>query len=546
MTYQTPWLSVYPKEIPAELHFPNESLTDLFHHAIETFNVQTAMTFYDQTFSFSEVGAIVEKFASRLSEDGFKKGDRLAVMLPNSPHYIFSLFTAFHLGGIAVQVNPMYVEREIEYILNDSLANTMVVYESFYPLVKKVQSKTSLERIIVVSFSQNRKPLSDGDTYFDDYIANVISTVKAANIIAKDDVAVLQYTGGTTGLSKGVMLTHRNLRANVEQVYEFMFKTIDYPNNPKTMSVLPMFHIFGLTCNVFQSFRVGSNQIILPRFDLDEVLNTIKKEKPYQMAGVPTMFIALNSHPKAKEYGVGEISFFNSGGAAMPVEQLHHFEALTGQNLYEGYGLSEASPVTHFNPPFHERKVGSIGIPVPGTTARTVVSTETGLKDVETGEVGELAIKGPQVMKGYWMKPEESEAVLVDGWLLTGDLARMDEQGYFYIVDRKKDMIVASGYNVYPREVEEVLYQHSAVQEVVVIGVPDPYRGETVKAYVTLKQGASVSEDELIEFARNDLAAYKAPREIEFRDELPKSAVGKLLRRKLRDEENQKSNDQTR
>lgn len=541
MERNRPWISIYPDTINKDQDCPKESLNQLLSSAVDLFEKDTAITFYDHRFTFKEVGDIAHQFGSVLYESGMRKGDRLAIMLPNSPHYIFSLFGAFHIGAIAVQVNPMYVERELEYILQDSEAKMMVVYDDFYNLVKKVQPKTKLEKIIVVSFKKSDETLTEPDVWFEDYIKQFKEALPPETLDPEEDVAVLQYTGGTTGLSKGVMLTHQNLRANVEQVYDFMFKTTEFPKNFKSLSVLPMFHIFGLTCNVFQSYRVGSNQVILPRFDLEEVLETVKREKPYQMAGVPTMYVALNSHPKMAESGFDKIDFYNSGGSAMPVEQLHYFEKQTSQFLYEGYGLSEASPVTHFNPPFSERVPGSIGIPVPWTDARAVRLTEHGLTDVPHGEVGELAVKGPQVMKGYWRRPEETKAVLSEeGWLLTGDLTRMDERGYFYIVDRKKDMIVASGYNVYPREIEEVMYQHPSVQEVIVIGVPDPYRGETVKAYVTLKKNETVSEDDLIKFTRHYLAAYKVPRQIEFRDELPKSAVGKLLRRRLRDEEKQK------
>ncbi|TLS38288.1 long-chain-fatty-acid--CoA ligase [Pseudalkalibacillus caeni] len=535
---EKPWLKYYHQDVSEHLQLEERPLTSLLTDSVKKYGDKTALTFYHKTFTFKEVYGIVEQFAACLHKAGFQKGDRLAIMLPNTPHYIFSLFVSVRLGGAAVQVNPMYVEREIEYTLNDSGARFMVVLDALYPKVKSVQKNTSLEKVIVVSLGQQQVDLQDGDLLFEDFLKTSAEKAPEVEIDSKQDVAVLQYTGGTTGVSKGVMLTHYNLLSNVEQVYEFMFKALEVPDNPKVMSVLPMFHIYGLTCNAFQGFRTGGNQIILPRFELQEVLETVKREKPFQMSGVPTMYIALNSRPDLEEYGFDQIEHYNSGGAAMPVEQLKKFEERTGKKLCEGYGLSEASPVTHFNPPFAERRIGSIGIPMPGTVARVVIPSDGGsLEDVPQGEVGELAINGPQVMKGYWDKPEETEAVLKGDWLLTGDLARMDEDGYFSIVDRKKDMIIASGYNIYPREIEEVLYQHPAVQELIVLGIPDEYRGETVKAYITLKEGEQVTEDELMTFARKYLAAYKVPTEIEFREVLPKSAVGKLLKRKLRDEE---------
>lgn len=537
-----PWLKIYDERIEKDLVASDESMYDLLKQASLKYRNDTALTFYDHSFTYEQVEAIVNKYASALFNTGFRKGDRLAIMLPNSPHTFFSLFAAFRLGGIAVQVNPMYVERELEHVLNDSGAVSLIALDLFYPKIKSVQGKTPLKHVIVATFQEQLSlELAETDWSFNDFLQLGNGVAPEAELDVHEDVAVLQYTGGTTGVSKGVMLTHANLRSNVEQVYEFSFKTLDYPYNPKIMTVLPLFHIYGLTCNAFQGFRIGANQIILPRFEPKEILATINHHKPFSFSGVPTMYVALNNQKDIEESALQNVSFFNSGGAAMPVQQLHLFEERTGCKLYEGYGLSEASPVTHNNPSFVERKVGTIGLPLPGTLAAIVNDREDGLEFLPVGEVGELAIKGPQVMKGYWGRPEATAKVLKDGWLLTGDLARMDEEGYFYIVDRKKDMIIASGYNVYPREIEEVLYEHHDVQETIVIGVPDDYRGETVKAFVTLKPGATVTEEELIIFAKGQLAPYKVPKIVEFRDELPKSAVGKLLKRELRNEEAKKT-----
>lgn len=538
---QKPWLKHYHEEIEEFVNVSDDSLSDLLLESVKNYGTKTSITFYDKSFSFNEVYGITEKLASSLHSIGFQKGDRLAIMLPNTPHYLFSLFSASRLGGIGVQVNPMYVEREIDHVLKDSGAEYMVVLDQLYPRVKQVQAQTNLKHIIVVSLGQQVSELADDDFGFDAFLQLEAAVPPPVKINPLVDVAMLQYTGGTTGVSKGVMLTHKNLISNIEQIYHFMFKGIEKPDNPKIMSVLPMFHIYGLTCNVFLGFKAGCNQIVLPRFEVQEIVETVKREKPFQFSGVPTMFIALNSHPNLEDYGFDQVQYFNSGGAAMPVEQLHLFEKRTGCNLCEGYGLSEASPTTHFNPSYRERIVGSIGIPLPSLEAKIVLETDQNYTEAPVGEVGELVIKGPQVMKGYWNRSEDTEEVLKDGWLFTGDMARMDEEGYFYIADRKKDMIIASGYNVYPREIEEVLYKHEAIQEVIVVGVPDAYRGETVKAFVTLKAGRQATEDEIVSFSKQLLAPYKVPKSVEFRDELPKTSVGKLLRRALRDEATKKA-----
>lgn len=536
MLEQKPWLRFYHEDVKEWADIPEISLPQLLDQAAQKYGDWTSLTFFGKSWTFLQVHAIVEKLAAALYELGLKKGERLAIMLPNSPHYVFSLFATFRVGGIAVQVNPMYVEREIEHVLNDSGATTMVVLDAFYSRVKNVQSRTSLKKCIVVSFNPADLSLEDGDVLFDTFVQAGSVPCPACEINPREDIAVLQYTGGTTGVSKGVMLTHHNLISNLEQTYDFMYKTVERPDNAKIINVLPMFHIYGLTCCTFMGFRAGLHQVILPRFDVNEVLSIIKQEKPFQFAGVPTMFAAFNSHPELESFGLDTIFHFTSGGAPLPVELLHSFEKRVRGVLLEGYGLSEASPVTHFNAPFANRKPGSIGIPLPSTEVK-IVDVATGTQEVQVGEIGELIVKGPQVMKGYWRRPEETAAVLRDGWLYTGDLATRDEDGYFYIVDRKKDMIISSGYNVYPREVEEVLYLLSEVQEAIVVGIPDEYRGEAVKAFIALKPGASINEEEVLTHCRKHLAAYKVPRFVEFRTQLPKSAVGKLLRRELRDAE---------
>jgi long-chain acyl-CoA synthetase len=542
MVYQQkPWLKFYDPRISEEVKVEYDSLFDLLKQAANIHGENPAFTFYGKSWSYKDSRMITEWLAASLNRVGFTKGDRIAIMLPNCPHYIFTLFAAFRLGGIAVQVNPMYVEREIEYVLNDSETEYMVVYEGLYARVKTIQPHTSLKRIIVVGFGGRRMELADGDLYFEDFLTHD-HLIPEIPIDINEDVALLQYTGGTTGISKGVMLTHQNLLANIIQVCDFTYNAVDEkPENFKIISVLPMFHVYGLSCNALSAIRLGCNQLILPRFDVQELMELIKKEKPFQMTAVPTMYFALNSLPELEKTEIKNIYFLSSGGAPLPVEMVKLFEKRVGVRLNDGYGLSETSPSAISTPPYLPRKLGSVGIPLPGTEARIVTETKDGYVNVPVGEAGELILRGPQVMKGYWKRPSETKEVLKeDGWLFTGDIAKMDEDGYFYILDRKKDIIIASGYNVYPREIEEILYQHDAVEEAIVIGVPDSYRGETVKAFVKLKPEAQASPEELIGFSKSYLAPYKVPKEIEILNELPKSSVGKLLRRMLRESEIQK------
>ncbi|MDF2857611.1 MAG: long-chain-fatty-acid--CoA ligase [Neobacillus sp.] len=541
MVYQTkPWLKIYDQRIDEHVNIEHHSLYDFLQGAVDRYKEKIAFTFYNNVWSYNDTKEVTDRFAAALHKKGFKKGERLSIMLPNSPHYIFTLFGTFRLGGITVQVNPMYVEREIEYVLNNSDSEYIVVLDALYSKVKAVQSKTSLKHVIVVSFGGERFDLAAGDYYFDDFIQEK-GTIPEVEIDPYEDVALLQYTGGTTGHSKGVMLTHRNLLANFNQVGDFSYKPCDYkPENLKMITVLPMFHVYGLSSVALVGIREGANQIVLPRFDVKEVMETVKREKPFQMSAVPTMFFALNSQPGLEECGFDEMYYISCGGAPLPVEQVKVFEKRTHAMLLNGYGLSESAPTAIFSPPFVPRKYGSIGIPVPSTEARIVQETVDGFIDAPVGEAGELIIKGPQVMKGYWKLPEETAATMKDGWLFTGDIATMDEDGYFYIIDRKKDMIIASGYNVYPSEIEEVLYQLEGIEEVLVIGVPDAYRGETVKACVKLKEGYTLTPEEIKEFGKLNLAPYKAPKEVEILDELPKSSVGKLLRRVLKDKESSK------
>jgi len=442
------------------------------------------------------------------------------------------------IGAAATQVNPLYVGRELEHIFNNSGSETVIVHAMMYGKVKHVQHHTALERIIVVGEPEGGP--QDDDTTFDDFLNSASGSAPEVEINPHEDFASIQYTGGTTGVSKGAMLTHGNLLGGVQQTIDLLIEDpSNFPENGKVVAVAPFFHIFGMTMVLLFGFRHGWNLVLVPKFQPDEMMQLIKREKPIMLAGVATLYMALHSYPDMEEYGLDEVLLYTSGGAGVPVGLLNSFKSRTGRDIWEGYGLSEGAPVS-FNTYLKGSVGGSIGVPIPGTDVK-IVDTETGEKELPFGEPGELAVKGPQVMKGYWQMPEETARTLRDDWLYTGDIARMDEEGYLYIVDRKKDMINASGFKVYPREVEEVFYQHEEVVEAVAVGVPDEYRGETVKAFVVRKPGSTVTGEELVSYCKENLAPYKVPKLLEFRDELPKSAVGKLLRRVLADEEREKA-----
>ena len=538
---ERPWLEVYEKgRVEPETRIFEGSLYELFSRAVEEHRGKTALSFYGTTFEFGRLQALVKKMAASLAASGVKKGDRVALMLPNCPQYVVSFFATVRLGAIVTQINPMYVEREIGHILNDSGAEIIVAHADVYVRVKAVLPDTNLKTVVVVDFGSEE--LGAGHRSFADFLATDVEPAPEVDIDPAEDVAALQYTGGTTGKSKGAMLTHRNLVANVQQTIDVFVRDPAQFTGRKCVGALPFFHIYGLTCVMLFGIKLGVEQVLLSRFEVQEALAVFENDRPTMFSGVPTMYMALlASGADLRKHHLHDVQIFNSGGSALPVNLKRSFEERVGKPLFEGYGLSEASPVTHNNPPFlGQGREGSIGIPIPSTEAR-VVDVETGETEMPIGDSGELIIKGPQVMKGYLDMPKETAETLKDGWLYTGDVAKMDESGYFYIVDRKKDMILASGYNVYPREIEEVLFEHPGVAEAVAIGVPDEYRGEAVKAFVVKRPGAQATEEEVLAFCKERLAAYKAPKAVEFREELPKSAVGKLLRRVLVDEERAKT-----
>ncbi|AKU27546.1 AMP-dependent synthetase [Geobacillus sp. LC300] len=528
-------LPFYPEHVSFYIDIPDKTVCDVLQERAGEFGSQPALTFYDKTITYAELAAAVNRFASSLQARGVQKGDRVAIMLPNCPQYVIAYYGILQAGAIVTQVNPMLVERELAYLLKDSGAKMIVIYEPLYPRLAAVRGETAVEQAVTVSLGAPPSvALAEGDVTFDEFLAAGSGAVRPVSIESTHDVAVLQYTGGTTGRSKGAMLTHRNIFANVLQCAEFFKGTFEL-GKERYLTVIPLFHVFAMTSGMNLAIYQGAENILLPRFELKEVLETIRDKQPTVFPGVPTMYVAITNTPGVEQYGISSIKTCNSGSAPMPLELMRDFESKTGAVVLEGYGLSEASPVTHCNPPFAARKPGTVGIGMPLTEYK-VVDVATGTQELPPGEVGELIIRGPQVMKGYWNMPEETAAALRDGWLYTGDLASIDEEGYVTIVDRKKDLIIAGGYNIYPREIEEVLYEHPAVREAAAIGVPDPYRGETVKAIIVLKDGQQASEEDILAHCRKNLAAYKVPRIIEFRTELPKTNVGKILRRALREE----------
>ncbi|MCA1063630.1 long-chain-fatty-acid--CoA ligase [Rossellomorea aquimaris] len=558
MTMNKPWFAEYPAEVPTELNLTEKPLQSYLTEAAGLYNSKVAIEFMGKEMTYKELHESALKFAHYLKTLGIEKGDRVAIMLPNTPQSVIAYYGILYAGGVVVQTNPLYMEREIEYQMKDSGAKVILTLDILYPRVSKVMKYTDLEHIIVTAikdylpFPKNLiYPFIQKKQYGivvkvdhagqNHLFTEIMKTSKAEStehaFDFENDIALLQYTGGTTGFPKGVMLTHRNLVANASMCDAWLYKC--KKGEERVLGILPFFHVYGMTAVMILSVMQGYKMILLPKFDPETTLKTIQKQKPTLFPGAPTIYIGLLNHPELSKYDLSSIDSCLSGSAPLPVEVQQQFEDVTGGKLVEGYGLTESSPVTHSNFLWDKERIkGSIGVPWPSTDA-AIHSLETG-EPLPPNEIGEIVVKGPQVMKGYWNRPEETEQTLKDGWLLTGDLGYMDEKGYFYVVDRKKDMIIAGGFNIYPREIEEVLYEHPAIQEVVAAGVPDAYRGETVKAYVVLKEGETLTEEELNEFARKFLAAYKVPRIYEFRKELPKTAVGKILRRALVDEERKK------
>ncbi|WP_119677935.1 long-chain-fatty-acid--CoA ligase [Indioceanicola profundi] len=548
-----PWERSYPPGVTWDVPIPQRSMVDMFDGAVAKFATRPCIDFLDKKYSYAEVGGLVDRIAKGLQDMGVRKGDRVGLFLPNTPYAVLFFYGILKAGGTVVNFNPLYAEREIEQMIEDSETEMMVTLDlkvTFDKLAKMI-GRTRLRTIIacpmagILPFPKNflfplvkRKELADTSVVsahvkpFKQIIAND-GRPASVTVDPVEDVAVLQYTGGTTGVPKGAMLTHGNLYANTMQA-ALWFPDAE-EGKERMLGVLPLFHVFAMTSVMNWPLLKGAEIVLLPRFELDQVMQTIHKKKPSLFPAVPTIYTAINNHKEREKYDLSSIKFCISGGAPLPVEVKAQFEKVTGCKLVEGYGLSESSPVATVNPVHGTSKPGSIGLPVPGTMIE-IMSLEDRTKPVPQGERGEICIRGPQVMKGYWKRPQETADTLLDGRLHTGDVGFMDEDGFTFIVDRIKDMILAGGYNVYPRNVEEALYQHPGVAECIVLGVPDPYRGQTVKAYVKLRDGYAPTPEELKGFLKDKLSPIEMPKQFEFRDELPKTMVGKLSRKALLDE----------
>ena len=553
---ERPWLKFYEEGVPESVEFEEICLPDILDRSAQIFPDTMALLFQGYQVTYGELKEMVDRFATLLVGFGIKKGDSVAILLPNLIPCVVAYYAILKIGGIAVMNNPLYSDRELGHQFNDSEAKLLITLDLLGNRMIDLRPQTSIKEIIYTSIgdylpfpksllfplvAKKKKLAADVKSAPDVYkwkklIAGTEPKPPQVSL-SFDDVAMYQYTGGTTGVSKGAVLTQENLGKNVQQLAAW------FPRFEKgeevMLGALPFFHIFGVTTAMNFAVYMGWGNVLVPKPQPEPLLEAIRKFKPTFAPLVPAMFIGILNHPDIKKTDMTCLKGCFSGSAPLPVEVIREFEEMTGAIIVEGYGLTESSPVTHVNPFQGRRKVGSIGIPIPDTYCR-LVDVEDDEKEVPIGERGELAIRGPQVMKGYRNMPEETALTLKEGWLHTGDIATMDEEGYFYIVDRKKDMIISGGYNVYPRDIEEVFYQHPKVMEATAIGVPHATRGEQVKVFVVLKEGETATLEELIEFCKDKLATYKLPTEIEFRAELPKSNVGKILKKELRAEELEK------
>lgn len=549
---ERPWHKHYDAGVPQHIDYPEISLIEILEEASHKYPDAPCTIFKGAKVSYREMDDLTDRLSAALARLGIKKGDRVGIFMPNTPQFVMAYFAILKAGGVVVAINPLYTPREIEHQVNDAGIEVMLVMSNFYNLVKKVQPNSKIRTIVVSNLKEALPPvlaflfgltrekkggfrvtLAEGDVWMQELIASCKPEDRPKLSIGPDDVALFQYSGGTTGISKGAIALHRNLVANALQIRTWITSAQD--GKEITLMAIPLFHVYGMVAGMLFSIRAGAAMVMVPNpRDLKDVLENIQKYKASIFPGVPTLYNAINNHPdvQAGKYNLSSIKGCISGSAPLMRETKEKFEALTGGKLCEGYGLSEAPTATHCNPLLGENRTGSIGLPFSDVDCR-IINLDDEVTVMPVGEIGELVIKGPQVFKGYHNMPTETANTLRDGWLFTGDIARMDEDGYFYIVDRKKELIKPGGFQVWPREVEEVISAHTKVLEVGVAGVPDPYRGETVKAWVVAKPGVSLTEEEIKDWCKDRLAKFKVPTHVEFRSELPKTTVGKILRREL-------------
>ncbi len=536
-----PWFNSWPAQVPKHLELPQVPLQEILHKSANEFPQKTAISYGGRETSYAQLEMLSNQFANSLVKLGVKKGDRVAIFLPNTPQFVIAYFGSLKAGMVVSAISPLHREREVEYQLNDSGSQTIVALDLLYPIISKVKEKTKLKNVILTGldeycYKKIRPPAVPNTFAFQVLLEKALRDPPNVQLNPNEDLAVLQYTGGTTGIAKGAMLTHTNIVSNTLAFAAWILGTTAQET---FLTALPLFHIYGMTTSMTVPISLAAKMVLTPKFEPAKALEAIQKHRVTVFCGVPTMYSALLSNPDLGKYDLTSIRVCISGASPLPPQIQKKFMQVTGGFLAEGYGLTEASPVTHCNPvdcTMRTVKVGSIGLPLPDTEAR-IVDLATGEKTLAQGETGELAVKGPQVMKGYWQRPEETAAVLRDGWLLTGDIAHMDKDGYFYITDRKKDLIKYKDYSVYPRELEDILYEHPAVKLCAVVGKPDKLAGEVPKAFIVLKDSTAASTEEIMAFVNEKVAPYKAIRELEFRTELPISSAGKVLRRLLQEEE---------
>ena len=554
-----PWVKNYDKGVPATIEYPKGPVFQFLDNAAQKYPDHACTIFKGAEISYKEMNAITDRIAGALAAMGVKKGDRVGIFMPNTPQFVMVYFGILKAGGVVVATNPLYTPPEIEHQANDSGVEIMFVMTNFYKTIKAAQPKTKIKKLIVTNLKETLPPvlkilftlakekkggfrieggLAEGDIWFQDMLAKYANTPRPKLEITSEDTALFQYSGGTTGISKAAVATHRNVLADTLQIKAWMTNLNE--GNEIVLMAIPLFHVYGMVAGLLFGMAAGATMVMIPNArDIPDVLENIHKYNPTIFPGVPTLYNAINNRPevKAGKVSLRSIKACISGSAPLMRETKETFEKLSGGKVFEGYGLSEAPTASHCNPLNGINKTGSIGMPLPDVDCK-IINLDDGETEMPLGEIGEIIIHGPQVMKGYHNMPTETAntlRTLKDGkvWLFTGDIARMDEDGYFYIVDRKKELIKPGGYQVWPREVEEVLITYPKVMDVGVAGIPDPYRGETVKAWIVFKPGETATEDELKAFCKERLAAYKVPTHFEFRAELPKTTVGKILRCEL-------------
>jgi len=549
---ERPWLKQYDEGVPQTIEYPSIPLFYFLEENARKHPDSVCTIFKGARITYKEMNDTVDRLAAGLAELGVKKGDRVGIFIPNTPQFVMAFFAILKLGAVVVATNPLYSAREIEHQVNDAGIEVMIVMSNFYNLIKEVQPKTRIRTLVVTNIKETLPPvlaflftltrekkggfriqLAQGDHWMKDLIESHKPADRPEVEVGADDVALLQYSGGTTGISKGAVALHRNLIANTLEIHDWMVNCED--GKETVLMAIPLFHVYGMVAGMCFAIRAAASMVMIPNpRDIKDVLESIQKFRTTIYPGVPTMYNAINNNPDviARKYDLSTIKACISGSAPLLRETKEKFEALTGGKLVEGFGMSETPTATHCNPLFGKNPPGSIGLPLPDIDCR-IISLDDEVTVLPPGEVGELVVKGPIVMKGYHNMPTETQNSLREGWLYTGDIARMDEDGFFYIVDRKKELIKPGGYQVWPREVEEVIVQNPKVLEAGVAGIPDAYRGETVKAWIVLKQGETATEEEIKDWCRERMAKFKVPTHVEFREELPKTTVGKILRREL-------------